>query len=58
MEFAKGVGKKDLLHIVKLDVTKDDSVNQAKVSIIFVLSKIYILGILLGINVEHTENVI
>ena len=57
MEFAKGVGKKDLLHIVKLDVTKDDSVNQAKVSIIFVLSKIYILGII-GINVEHTENVI
>ena len=58
MEYAKGVGKKDLLHIVKLDVTKDDSVNQAKVSIIFVLSKIYILGIILGTNVEHTENVI
>ena len=45
MEFAKGVGKKDLLHIVKLDVTKDDSVHQAKVSIIFVLSRIYILEI-------------
>ena len=30
-QFAKDIGKEDALHIVRLDVTKDASVNDAKV---------------------------